>query len=320
MSLLERVYSFHQDVLQGRYPNATSISEQFEVSSATARRDIAYLRDRLLAPLEFDGSRNGFYYTEEGFSLPFAQSPKITLLLGMLNRFGREAGLSSLPELQQLETKLSQILSADHAKLVDSLYCEWIEVESINTDVFSTIVEAVVNRRAVTIDYTTASSEVSSRCIEPQRLCNYQGRWYLLAHCRLRQGLRMFHIARIRQAELTGEKITIIPHLNENYLSTSFGIFKGNTTEIATIEFSGTAAELVKHQHWHRDQQIIPTDNGVLLKLPISDDREITMKVLQYGSMVRVLSPERLRNKIAQEIRKMAGLYSDSEIPAHYPN
>lgn len=310
MSLLERVYSFHQDILRGRYPNAKSISDQFEVSQATARRDIAYLRDRLLAPLEFNNAKNGFYYTEEEFSLPFTQSPKITLLLGMLNRFGREAGLSTLPELQQLEAKLSQILSADHAKLVDSLYCEWIEVESIDTDVFATIVEAVVNRQAVVIDYATASSEVSSRCIEPQRLCNYQGKWYLLAHCRLREGLRMFHIARIKTAELTKEKITFIPDLNENYLAPSFGIFKGKTTETAEIEFTGTAAELVKHQHWHRDQQISKTDNGVLLKLPISDYREITMKILQYGSMVRVLSPERLRNRIAQEIRDMAGLYT----------
>jgi len=312
MSLLERVYSFHQDILRGRYPNATTISDQFEVSQATARRDIAYLRDRLLAPLGFDSARNGFYYTEDDFSLPFTQSPKITLLLGMLNRFGREAGLSSLPELQQLEAKLSQMLSTDHAKLVDSLYCEWIEVESIDTDVFSTIVEAVVNRQAVTIDYSTASSAVSSRCIEPQRLCNYQGKWYLLAHCRLREGLRMFHIARIRKAELTKEKITFIPDLNENYLAPSFGIFKGKKTEIAEIEFTGTAAELVKHQHWHRDQQVIQTENGVLLKLPISDDREITMKVLQYGSMVRVLSPERLRNRIAREIREMAGLYTEN--------
>lgn len=311
MSLLERVYSFHQDILRGRYPNATTISDQFEVSQATARRDIAYLRDRLLAPLGFDSARNGFYYTEDDFSLPFTQSPKITLLLGMLNRFGREAGLSSLPELQQLEAKLSQMLSTDHAKLVDSLYCEWIEVESIDTEVFATIVEAVVNRQAVNIDYSTASSTVSSRCIEPQRLCNYQGKWYLLAHCRLREGLRMFHIARIRKAELTKEKITFIPDLNENYLAPSFGIFKGKKTEIAEIEFSGTAAELVKHQHWHRDQQVSQTEHGVLLKLPISDDREITMKILQYGSMVRVLSPERLRDRIAGEIRDMAGLYTD---------
>lgn len=311
MSLLERVYSFHQDIIRHRYPNATSLSDQFEVSQATARRDIAYLRDRLLAPLAFDNKKNGFYYTEEGFSLPFTETPKITLLLGMLNKFGQEAGLSGLPEIQQLESKLSQMLSTDHGALVDNLYCEWIEVESINTEVFGTIIEAVVSQRAIIISYATAGAEPTSRHIDPQRLCNYQGKWYLLAFCRLRQDLRMFHVARIKEAKLTKDKITPIPDLNKTYLEPSFGIFKGNITETADLLFTGTAAELVRHQHWHRDQVITKTNNGIRLQLPISDFREITMKILQYGAMVRVLAPDRLQQKVAAEIKAMALLYKE---------
>jgi predicted DNA-binding transcriptional regulator YafY len=311
MSLLERVYSFHQEILRDRYPNATTLIEQFEVSMATARRDIAYLRDRLLAPLAFDSKKNGFYYTDNGFSLPFSDSPKITLLLGMLNKFAEEAGLRKLPEVQQLESKLSSMLTADYPTLVQSLYCEWIEVESIDTSVFSIIVEAVVSQRAVIICYSTAGSASSSRCIEPQRLCNYQGRWYLLAHCRLRHELRMFHIARIGSAELTSEKISFLPDLEESYLKSSFGIFKGGCIEMAEILFSGTAAELIRHQHWHRDQQIENTPQGILLKLPVSDDREITMKILQYGAQAKVLAPESLQKKVAREIQSMTALYSD---------
>ncbi len=310
MSLLERVYSFHQDLQLQRYPNATTIADRFEVSLATARRDIAYLRDRLMAPLAFDNKHNGFYYTENDFSLPFTESPKITLLLGMLNKFAEEAGLRRLPEVQQLEKKLSSILSDDHSRLLQSLYCEWIEVESIDTEIFEIIIEAVVNQLAITIDYLTAGLTGSSRCIEPQRLCNYQGRWYLLAFCRLRQELRMFHVARITRAELSNEKISFLPGLEETYLQSSFGIFKGGEVEIAEILFTGTAAELVRHQHWHRDQQIKETPEGILLKMPVSDDREITMKVLQYGSLARVVSPEKLQLKIAREIQKMATLYA----------
>lgn len=312
MSLLERLYSFHQDILQERYPNATTLVDRFEVSLATARRDISYLRDRLMAPLAFDNRKNGFHYTESDFSLPFTESPKITLLLGMLSRFAGEAGLRGLPEVHQLEKKLSSMLSADHAQLVRSLYCEWIEVESINTEIFGVIVEAVVNRLAITLDYSTAGAAGSSRCIEPQRLCNYQGRWYLLAYCRLRRGLRMFHIARITRAALTKEKITPLAGLEESYLQSSFGIFKGGRTETAEILFTGTAAELVRHQHWHRSQQIEETADGILLRLPVSDHREITMKVLQYGARARVLAPERLRKNVAREVLAMTGLYEES--------
>lgn len=124
----------------------------------------------------------------------------------------------------------------------------------------------------------------------------------------------MFHVARITRAELSNEKISFLPGLEETYLQSSFGIFKGGEVEIAEILFTGTAAELVRHQHWHRDQQIKETPEGILLKMPVSDDREITMKVLQYGSLARVVSPEKLQLKIAREIQKMATLYVSQDI------
>ncbi len=310
MSLLERVYSLHLDLLQNRYPNAATLVDRFEISIATARRDIAYLRDRLMAPLAFDHRRNGFYYTESDFSLPFAESPRLTLLLAMLSRFAREAGLRGLPEVVQLEQKLSSMLSDDSSRLLRSLYCEWIEVESIDTGIFAAIIEAVVKQRTLTIDYTGNGAECTSRCIEPQRLCNYQGRWYLLAHCRLRRDLRMFHIARIRRAEPGKEKFAFLPDLEERYLLSSFGIFKGESPETAEILFTGTAAELVGRQHWHREQQLEVLEEGVLLRLPVSDDREIAMKVLQYGSQARVIGPESLQRRVALEIKTMAALYA----------
>jgi predicted DNA-binding transcriptional regulator YafY len=69
------------------------VAREFEVSVATAKRDINYLRDRLLAPLFWDSRLNGYYYGEEGFSLPFENSPRIVFLLAMLNKLAEEAGL-----------------------------------------------------------------------------------------------------------------------------------------------------------------------------------------------------------------------------------
>lgn len=309
MSLLERVYSFHQDILDDRFPNATSLTEKFEVSIATARRDIAYLRDRLLAPLAFDQKKNGFYYTESGFALPFAQSPKILFLLGMINKLAGEAGLADLPEVRQLAAKLSTMLDTDFDRVEEKLYCEWVEIESIDTGVFATIVESLLRQQAIRLTYTPAGAGASDRTVDPQRLCNYQGRWYLLAHCRLREDLRLFHLARINRVDFTGEKSTLIPDLNETYLEQSFGIFKDRSSYTAVIRFTATAAELVRHQHWHKEQTVEETAEGIILSLPVSDDREIMMKVLQYGAMAEVLSPPGLREKTEKEISAMMPLY-----------
>ncbi len=319
MSLLERVYAFHRELVAGRYPNATTLIHQFEISSATARRDISYLRDRLLAPLAFDQQKNGFYYTQKDFDLPFTESPKLIFLLAMINKLAGEAGLADLPEIRRLEERLSGLLFSDYPTLIASIFCEWIEVESIDTTIFSTIIEAVVGRRLVVLSYASVRGEISQRSVEPQRLCNYQGRWYLLAFCRLRRSLRLFHLARIQAAALGSEKIVSRADLDDGYLQASFGIFKGEPLYRARILFTGTAAELVRHQHWHRRQILEEHPAGICLSLPVSDDREIVMKVLQYGAMAEVLEPAHLRATLSREIARMMECYRPEAGAASLP-
>ncbi len=311
MSLLERIYHFHQELQNNRYPNATTLVEQFEISLATARRDIAYLRDRLLAPLEFSQRKNGFFYTEEGFGLPFEQSPKIVFLLGMLSKMAEEAGLGSLPEVQSLERRLAELVFPEYSKLMDAIHCEWVEVESIQPSIFDAIIEATVKKRVLHIHYRSAQAQSSKRDLEPLRLISYQGRWYLLAYCQMREDIRLFHMARIQEAVLT--RATFKRDSSDDfssYLNSAFGIFKGEVLFVAKILFTSTAAELVRQQRWHRDQIIEEVEDGVLMNLPVSDDRELVMKILQYGAMAKVISPAELRTRIAQEAKAITAIYS----------
>lgn len=311
MSLLERVFYLHQQILEQRSPNARTIADYFEVSLATARRDIAYLKDRLLAPIVFDPKHNGYYYQEEGFSLPFEESPRIVFLLTMLNKLAEEAGLGALKEVKQLETKLSKMISADYEEIVKSLYCEWIEVESIDHLIFETIIEAIARKKTINIEYRSPKGETSVREIASLQIINYQGRWYLRAFCTLRQDSRMFHIARIHKATLSKNDIPIGINSSKMSLDTSFGIFKGEPRYYAEILFTSTAAELVRNQHWHKDQVMKIVDQGVQLQLPVNDDREIVMKILQYGGMAKVLSPPELIECVQKEIHAMAASYAE---------
>ncbi len=320
MSLLERIYHFHEELSRNRYPNASSLASQFEVSLATARRDIAYLRDRLLAPISFDHGNNGFYYTAEGFNLPFEQSPKILFLLGMLSKMADEAGLGSLPEVRTLERRLAKLVSSEYNQLVDAIHCEWVEVETIHPQIFETIIDAVVRTRLLHITYRSIQGKNTERTLEPLRLISYQGRWYLLAFCRLRQEIRLFHMARIALAKITQTIFERHSHDNyTSYLSQAFGIFKGDIIYIATIQFTGRAAELVRHQRWHRDQVIDETGGVVRMQLPVSDSRELIMKVLQYGPLAEVLEPVELRIQVQSEALATTKLYGANTPPPDIP-
>lgn len=311
MSQLERIYFFHQRLKADKFPNAHALMEEFELSRATAHRDISYLRDRLLAPLAFDLSRNGFYYTEDDFALPFEDSPKILFLMGLLNKMADEAGLGNLPEMKKLEKRLGQLIAPGYEQLMDNILCQWIEVETLTPSIFETIIEAVLNDRLLEVKYHSAKGETSNRTLEPLRLINYQGRWYLLAYCSLRKDHRLFHMARFEQVR-TGKKRSGPQHLAPtSFLDDAFGIFTGKICYHAQIAFTGTAAELVRRQFWHENQTIEEVNDGIILSLPVNDDREIIMKILQYGSRATALAPEALRARVAEEIKQMSSCYQD---------
>jgi predicted DNA-binding transcriptional regulator YafY len=58
-------------------------------------------------------------------------------------------------------------------------------------------------------------------------------------------------------------------------------------------------------------QCIEPSDHGITLSLPVNDDREIMMKILQYGSQATVLSPRSLQLRLQEEITKMQACYQN---------
>ncbi len=313
MSLLERIFYFHQEVLKGRFPNSRTVSVQFEVSVATSKRDIVYLRDRLLAPLIFSHEKNGYFYQEKGFSLPFEDGPRVIFLLAMLSKLAGEAGLGELSEVKELENRLSSMISSDYGKLIDRISCEWIEVEFIDHQIFECITEGLVKGKYLDLLYRSLKGEDSTREVAPQRIINYQGRWYLLAYCELRRSTRLFHISRIRKTVVIEKNIPSDLSCDMKFLEQSFGIFKGRQICNAEILFTSTAAELVRHQHWHKDQRVEEIEGGVRLQLPVSDYREITMKILQYGAMARVIGPPELKKRVEAEILSMAEIYHHPE-------
>jgi len=312
MSLLERIYYFHSRIRNNRYPNSGDLVREFEVSSATAHRDIAYLRDRLLAPLAFSQKRNGYYYSDEEFQLPFEDTSRVIMLLGMLQKMAVETGLTDLPELKKLQDKLKKLVHTANSNIDDLVHCEWVETEPVDPKVFTTVLNSLQQETTVNISYRSPAGKPSERFIEPLKLVNYQGRWYILAWCCMRKARRMFHLARIISAAATATKNEHSLPPDDDWLAGSFGIFKDDASARYTAEilFTGTAADIVRNQRWHPQQRIKETQEGLVLQLPVADDRELLMKVLQFGHQARVLKPEELRKKISAEVVKMAGVYN----------
>ena len=73
-NVYERFVWFDNQVRARKYPNATSLTEQFEISTKTAQRDIDFMRDRLLYPLDYDSSQKAKLLKAGSLELSFPVS------------------------------------------------------------------------------------------------------------------------------------------------------------------------------------------------------------------------------------------------------
>ena len=65
MNANDRIQWFHKKIVAKCYPNASHLSEKFDISHRQAQRDVEFLKKDLSAPLGYDKAKKGYYYKNE---------------------------------------------------------------------------------------------------------------------------------------------------------------------------------------------------------------------------------------------------------------
>jgi predicted DNA-binding transcriptional regulator YafY len=87
-------------------------------------------------------------------------------------------------------------------------------------------------------------------------------------------------------------------------------VMRGRRIDVELL-FSKTAAAWVKDKSWHPSQEASLLKDGRLrLVLKVADTTELVGWILSFGSQVRVVRPEGLRNKVKDEARKIVRINS----------
>ncbi|MCB7134988.1 helix-turn-helix transcriptional regulator [Cellulosimicrobium marinum] len=71
--------------------------------------------------------------------------------------------------------------------------------------VLRAVEQSIATSRVLAIRYTDGRGERTSRRVDPVLLAHTEDRWYLVAWCHLREGIRWFRLARVDRADLTTE-------------------------------------------------------------------------------------------------------------------
>lgn len=291
-----------------------------QVSRATFKRDLEYMRQRLNAPIEWDRAAGGYKYAglpgerQELPGLWFNSSEAYALL--MMQSLLAEMQPSLLgAHIEPLRARLRAVIeSGQHpAKDVESrVRLLNVAVRAVPDKHFELVATALLRRVRLEIAYYgRGRNESSVRVVSPQLLIHYRGNWYLAAWCHTQNAMRSFAMDAIEQAMvLTQVAKNLAKRELQSFIGQGDGIFSGTAVRWAKLRFSVERARWVERELWHPQQRTAFDDAGrLVLELPFTGPRELTMDILRHGQHVEVLEPADLRLTVQEELRGALGRY-----------
>lgn len=327
MDRTERFYKIERLLRARGCVSFAALIEELDVSPATLKRDLQYLRDRLSAPIAYDHFENGYR-----FATPAATDAKREELPGMwfseqeihalLTMHQLMAGLDDdgvlSRHLQPMMDKLQGMLGTDDSEgqeLMRRVKLISTARRRVPSRHFELIGSALVRRRRVWLRYFKRSDRTESeREVSPQRLVNYRNTWYLDAWCHASNGLRRFALDAIREAKpLDAKARNVAVKELEAALDTGYGIYGGGAkVKWATLQFDAKAAQWVASEEWHPEQKSRwLEDGGYELQVPYSDPTELVMDILRHGDSVKVLGDKALGKAVEKRLASALSRYAD---------
>jgi predicted DNA-binding transcriptional regulator YafY len=318
----ERFYKYEQLIRERGVVPRQAFLDALEVSPATFKRDIEYMRSRHRAPIEWDRDAGGYVLRggakgaarSELPGLWFNASEAYALLTMEALLKGLEPGLLSR-HVKPLLDRLHAMLGSEDASVEEiGRRIRVLQAGSrpSRPEFFEVAASAVLKRKRLHIrHWSRAKDEITERTVSPQRLVYYRGNWYLDAWCHLREDIRSFALDGLKAAQPLEERAKPVSDKDlDEALASGYGIFTGKGTQMAVLRFSPQAARWVAYEQWHPKQAGRTEPGGAyVLEFPYADDRELLMDILRHGANVEVLAPKALRDKVAAAHHNAAKRY-----------
>ena len=207
MNRTDRLYALVEQLraVAPRPRSARWLAERFEVSSRTIERDVSALQQSGV-PIWAEPGRTGGYCLDTAHTLPplgftVDEALAVMIALGTLDASPfRDAATSALRKVVAVTDDRRLRESADLATRIHLLG------EHRSNEAPLELVSALRAGEVLQIAYSDRNGVATVRDIEPMGFVGKGNDWYLIAWCRLRDGLRAFRGDRISAARPLGER------------------------------------------------------------------------------------------------------------------
>ncbi|MVT07549.1 helix-turn-helix transcriptional regulator [Chitinophaga tropicalis] len=291
------------------------------ISVRTIQKDIQDMRHdpdlNYKAPILYDRSSKTYRYEDETYSinsLPIdeADLEGLEIAIGILEQF------RSLPVIEQFEDTILKIAHSlkknrevlEHKGLIR--FARATQYKGASHIPF--IVDAIKGLEVIRISYQSFDrNEPKEHWVEPYHLREYQYRFYLIGKSQKAKGgtLLTFALDRIVDIWPTGKTFDQKNFDDASYYQHAIGVtVPQGEPEKVVLSFTPLQGKYIKSQPIHPSQQIeSDNDKECRVSLHLVINHELQMLLLSYGANVKVLQPEHLASKIAEEARAMVQRY-----------
>lgn len=308
---IERMLRIHEELRRGTFTNCSKLARTLEVSRKTIVRDIAFMRDRLELPIEFDARINAYRYTHPVTAFPTVQVTEGELLALLVARKALEQ-YRGTPFHRQLELSFEKLtgglkdrISFSPADELQSVSFKNVGLGRADMAVFNALSGATLRQHEVEFDYRKpGETKAVRRRVRPYHLAHRENLWYLVGFDSERAALRTFALPRISNPAVLPAQFVRPPDFSpEKFFANALGVLGGERDHRVVIRFSAAVADRVREREWHESQELRDLPDGRLeLRLRLGALAEIERWVLTWGADAEALQPRELRDHLRRTL------------------
>lgn len=290
----------------------SDLSRHFQVNRRTMYRDLSFLAEQGVPLWQEHGifriNRARYQMTVR---LTYHESVALVLAGLLLARTFDERNPHVISALRSLAVTLPEPFRAHLERA--AIRTQSQQANHRHTAVLEAIAEGWGTGHKVYLTYCSPKDDaVHERTIAPYMLEPTAAGVYVIGHDETSRDIRTFKLERVQTARVLPDTYIIPAEFDPvAYLQSSWQIMTGDQPTEVILRFNAEAAPYVRERTWHTSQEIASdSGEGLILKLFIADPREMLPWIRSWGAQVEVITPDWLREKVAEDLKHAAELYN----------
>ncbi|AWO01048.1 hypothetical protein DLD77_04710 [Chitinophaga alhagiae] len=292
------------------------------IAVRTIQKDLEDMRNdpelNYFAPIKYNRSSKAYHYEDDTYSI--SNSPideadlqGLEVAIGILEQF------RSLPVIQRFEDailKIAASLKMNRQQLENQGLIKFSRASQYKgAELIPEIVDAIKEREVIRIAYQSFDrKEPKEHWVEPYHLREYNHRFYLIGKSQKAKGgtVLTFALDRIVNTWPTNKHFDEKNFDDASYFQHAIGItVSSETPEDIILSYTPLQGKYVKTQPLHHSQTILKDDDEECrIGLKIVVNHELIMLLLSAGGRVKVIQPQHLADRIAEEAREITKRYA----------